>query len=144
MHFSNGTVHSCVYIICPIPFKKMCVHLLSTAVFTSTVDFSRTNCGCCNVSCSAGSSKIKIQTSSHRKANRVLWRDEVRILIFDRMTENQLSQRPRSGSREGKLSNPRGCAACARCIIPPEKLQNSAREPRGRYALVFYFSSLQY
>jgi hypothetical protein len=31
-----------VYIICPIPLKKMCVHLLSTAVCTSTVDFSGT------------------------------------------------------------------------------------------------------
>ena len=32
---------------------------------------------------SAESSKIKIRTSSRHKANLALWRDEVRILIFD-------------------------------------------------------------
>jgi hypothetical protein len=42
--------------------------------------------------------------------------DEVRILIFDRMIENTWRQRPGSGSREGKLSNPRGRAARARCM----------------------------
>jgi len=39
--------------------------------------------GRCPLSFSAGSSKIKIRTSSRHKANLALWRDEVRILIFD-------------------------------------------------------------
>ena len=75
------------------------------------------NLGRCDSSSSAGSSKIKNRTSSCNKANRALLHDEVRFLIFDSMTENQASQRPESRSREGKLSNPRGRAARARCMI---------------------------
>jgi hypothetical protein len=37
----------------------------------------------CRLSCSAGSSKIKIRTSSRNKAQSALLRDEVRIWIFD-------------------------------------------------------------
>jgi hypothetical protein len=36
-------------------------------------------------------------------------------LIFDDPAENTRGQRPRSGSREGKLPNPRGRATGARC-----------------------------
>ena len=39
--------------------------------------------GRCPVYSSAVSSKIKIRTSSRHKAQLALWRDEVRILIFD-------------------------------------------------------------
>ena len=46
------------------------------------------------LSFSAGSSKIKIQTSSRHKANLALWRDEVRILIFDDPAEQERGQRP--------------------------------------------------
>ena len=85
---------------------------LATAVVL--LNLIEQNFGRSDVSCSAGSSKIKIRTSSCNKAQLALLHDEVRILIFDRMTENQESQRPESGSREGKLSNPRGRAARAR------------------------------
>ena len=50
--------------------------------------------GRCPLSFSAGSSKIKIRTSSRHKANLALWRDEVRILIFDDPAENERGQRP--------------------------------------------------
>ena len=64
--------------------------------------------GRCRSYSSARSSKIKIRTSSRNQAQLALLRDEVRILVFDRMTENYDPQRPGSGSWEGKLSNPRG------------------------------------
>ena len=60
--------------------------------------------GRCLLSLSAGSSKIKIGTSSPYKANLALYDDEVRILIFDDPAENERGQRP---ELEGKLSNPR-------------------------------------
>ena len=41
-----------------------------------------------DLSCSAGSSKIKIRTSSSHKAQLALWLDEVRILIFDDPAEH--------------------------------------------------------
>ena len=50
------------------------------------------------------------------KAKLALWRDEVRILIFDDPAENERGQRPGSGFWEGKLSNARGRAARARCM----------------------------
>jgi hypothetical protein len=62
------------------------------------------NLGRCPLSLSAGSSKIKIGTSSPYKANLALYGDEVRILIFDDPAENERGQRP---ELEGKLSNPR-------------------------------------
>ena len=72
--------------------------------------------GRCDSYGSAGTSKLKIRTSSRHKANLALWRDEVRILIFDDTAELYERQRPGSGSWEGKLSNPRGRAARARCM----------------------------
>ena len=45
--------------------------------------------------CSVGSSKIKIRTSSRHKAKLALWRDEVRILIFDDPAELYEWQRPK-------------------------------------------------
>ena len=48
----------------------------------------------CQSSCSAGSSKIKIRTSSCSKANLALLHDEVRILIFDDPAEQEDWQRP--------------------------------------------------
>jgi hypothetical protein len=53
-----------------------------------TVKLGRTKLGTFRRYLSAKSSKIKIQTSSWHRANRALFHDEVRILIFDRMTEN--------------------------------------------------------
>jgi hypothetical protein len=50
--------------------------------------------GRCPLSFSAGSSKIKIRTSSRHKANLALWREEVRILIFDDPAENERGQHP--------------------------------------------------
>ena len=52
--------------------------------------------------------------NSDFKANGASCHDEVRILIFDDPAELEKPQRPGSGSREGKLSNPRGRAARAR------------------------------
>ena len=60
--------------------------------------------GRCDSYSSAGSSKIKIQTSSPYKAQLALYGDEVRILIFDDPAENERGQRP---ELEGKVSNPR-------------------------------------
>ena len=48
--------------------------------------------GRCTLSFSAGSSKIKIRTSSRHKARLALWREEVRILIFDDPAENEMGQ----------------------------------------------------
>ena len=86
---------------------------------------------------SAGSSKIQIRTSSWHKAILALLlavcHDEVRIWIFDDSAENhwQLIQRPGSGFREGKLSNPRGHAARARCMKVFSKIYEN---PRARAA----------
>ena len=74
----------------------------------------------------AGSSKIKIRTSSHHKANCALWRDEIRILIFDDPAELEESQRP---PREGKLSNPRGTRRTG--CMHGENLRNPARASRA-------------
>ena len=103
---------------------------LATAVVL--MSWLEQNFGRCDVSCSAGSSKIKIRTLSCNKAQLALLHDEVRILIFDRMTQNQASQRSDFGSWEGKLSNPRGRAARARCMIfPLENLRDPARGHRA-------------
>ena len=50
--------------------------------------------GRCRSYSSAGSSKIKIRTSSRNKLNLALLRDEVRILIFDDPAELESWQRP--------------------------------------------------
>ena len=56
---------------------------------------------CGSYTCSsAGSSKIKIRTSSRHKANLVLWRDEVRILIFDDPAELYERKRPQFRSAQ--------------------------------------------
>ena len=39
-------------------------------------------------------SKIQIRTSSRHKAQLALWRDEVRIWIFDDAAEQETSERP--------------------------------------------------
>ena len=96
-----------------------------------------TTTGRCQSSCSAGSSKIKIWTSSRHKARRSLYGDEVRILIFDDPGELGDSQRPvivRSGRGPVKparaprtrhawrkftkiYGNPRSCATRALSIV---------------------------
>ena len=53
------------------------------------------NSGRCPLSFSAGSSKIKIRTSSRYKAKLALYGDEVRILIFDDPAESEREQRPK-------------------------------------------------
>ena len=58
-------------------------------------------------------SKFGPWTSLANKSNRALWANEVRILIFDDSAKNERGQRPGSGSREGKLSNPCGRAGRA-------------------------------
>ena len=66
-----------------------------------------------------------------------LCRDEVRIWIFDDPAENERGQRPGSGSREGKLSNPRGRAARAMHGIFFSKIYEIPRTRlRGQHALV--------
>ena len=50
--------------------------------------------GRCDCFSSAGSSKIKIRTSSCNKAHRALSHNVVQILIFDDPAENERSQRP--------------------------------------------------
>ena len=100
--------------------------------------------GRCGFSSSAGSWKIKIRTSSLHKANGALCHDEVRILIFDDPAELEKPQRPGSGSREGKLSNPRGRAARARCMnFSLENLRNPARELERRAGAMHQFPSGQ-
>ena len=54
------------------------------------------NLGCYGFSSSAGSSKIKIRTSSPYEANWDLYGDEVQILIFDDPAELEKPQRPGS------------------------------------------------
>ena len=51
--------------------------------------------GRCPLYSSAGSSKIKIRTSSWHKAQLALCHDEVRILIFDDPAENEREQHPK-------------------------------------------------
>jgi hypothetical protein len=63
-----------------------CQLLLMSA--SATVELVKTKLGTFRRYLSAKSSKIKIRTSSWHKAKRALCHDEVRILIFDRMTEN--------------------------------------------------------
>jgi hypothetical protein len=53
--------------------------------------------------------------------------DEVRILIFDHMTENERRKHPGSGSREGELSNSRARAARAMHEFFFEHSQNPTR-----------------
>ena len=48
------------------------------------------------------------------------------------MTENQGLQRPESESREGKLSNPRGRAARARCMNVFPKIYETSRAVAAR------------
>ena len=61
------------------------------------------------------------------------------------MTENHVSQRLESGSREGKLSNPRGRVARAMYEIFSRKFTKSrAGAPRGHYAPVAYHSTRPY
>jgi hypothetical protein len=81
-----------------------------------TVELSRTKLRTLPPLVLGGIIENQIRTSSCNKANWSLLHDEVRILIFDRMTENYRRQRPRSGSWEGKLSNERGRAARTRCM----------------------------
>ena len=61
------------------------------------------------------------------------------------MTENQASQRPQTGSPEGKLSNPCGRAARAMHAFFSRKFTKSrAAALRGREAPVSYRSTRQY
>ena len=58
------------------------------------------DCGRCPLYSSAGSSKIKIRTSSCNKARLALLHDEVRILIFDDLAENERGQHPEFSSSQ--------------------------------------------
>jgi hypothetical protein len=83
--------------------------------------------GRCQLSSSAGSSKIKIRTSSCSKANLALLHDEVRILIFDDPAELESWQRPvmvRSGSGPFRPARPRRARAMHDFF--PENLRNPA------------------
>jgi hypothetical protein len=72
--------------------------------------------------------------SSRHKAKLALWRDEVRILIFDDPAENERGQRHESGS------NPHVRAAGARCMnFFFEKLRNPARSS-ARVCCASFFS----
>ena len=108
-------------------------------------------------SCSAGSSKIKIRTSSCNKASWALLHDEVRIFIFDPGRGNlgkeswegklSIARGRRSHDWElnsaaetsriwiqggyRKLSNPRGRAARAMHEFPPRKLTKSRARRAG-------------
>ena len=75
---------------CRIKWGTRHTHLVAPSMrFTSILlSWAERNSGRCQCSCSAGSSKIKIRTSSCYKACWASLLDEVRILIFDRMTEN--------------------------------------------------------
>jgi hypothetical protein len=88
--------------------------------------------GRCRSYSSAGSSKIKVRTSSRHKAQLALLHDEVRILIFDDPAELEKSQRPGSGSGEGKLPNPRGRAARERCMKFVSKIYEIPRATVAR------------
>jgi hypothetical protein len=88
--------------------------------------------GRCPLSFSAGSSKIKIRTSSRHRANLALWRDEVRILIFDDPAENERGQRPvmvRSGRGPFRPARPRRERAMHEFFF--ENLRNPARSRRA-------------
>jgi hypothetical protein len=58
------------------------------------------NGGRCPHSFSVMRSKIKIRTSSRHNAQLALWRDEVRILIFDDPAENERGQHPQFSSAQ--------------------------------------------
>ena len=85
--------------------------------------------GCCHACSSAGSSKIKIRTSSTYKSKLALYGDEVRILNFEDPAEPKAWKRPGSESR--KMSNPRGRAAHAMHEIFPGNLRNPAHDRRA-------------
>jgi hypothetical protein len=71
--------------------------------------------------------------------------NEVRILIFDDLAELYESQRPGSGSREGKLSNAGGHAARALHDFFFRKFAKSRAGPTRRPdAPVPFRSTLQY
>jgi hypothetical protein len=61
-----------------------------------------------------------------------LCHDEVRFLIFDDPAEQCERQRPSSGSWEGKLPNPRGRAARARCMKFVSKIYEIPRAYAAR------------
>jgi hypothetical protein len=81
--------------------------------------------GRCGFYSSAGSSKIKIRTSSRHKAQSALCRNEVRILIFDDPAELEGPQRPvmvRSGRGPFKPARPRRARAMHKFFF--ENLRN--------------------
>jgi hypothetical protein len=83
--------------------------------------------GRCRFASSAGSSKIKIRTSSRHKAQLALCLDEVRILIFDDPAELAKRQRPvmvRSGRGPFRPAWPRRARAMHEFF--PENLRNPA------------------
>jgi hypothetical protein len=73
-----------------------------------------------------------VRLSGTKLANLALWREGVRILIFDDPAELYERQRPQSGSREGKLSNPRRRAARARCMNFFSKIYEIPRAAAAR------------
>jgi hypothetical protein len=90
------------------------------------------NFRCYPLSFSAGSSKIKIRTSSPYNANLALYGDEVRILIFDDPAELEMGERPvmvRSGRGPFRPARARHARAMHEFFF--ENLQNPAPDRRA-------------
>jgi hypothetical protein len=92
--------------------------------------------GRCRLSCSAGSSKTKIRTSSRHKPNLALGRDEVRILIFDDPAEQERQKCLKfcfsqldstNGSIERTITSALKNSTAGIVIL----VQQSAKAPRG-------------
>ena len=86
LYFLKNIIIKMSYLI----FGEVCWPYSCTTTGTRSIlsSWIKQNFGRFRLSSSAGSSKIKIRTSSRHKANWALWRDEVRILIFDDPSKN--------------------------------------------------------
>jgi hypothetical protein len=62
---------------------------LLTELQNGTAERNCGDIGRCHLSRLAGSSKIKIRSSSRHEDRRALWRDELQILIFDDSAEQE-------------------------------------------------------
>jgi hypothetical protein len=80
--------------------------------------------GRCRLYSSAGSSKVKIRTSSPYKAQLALYGDEVRILIFDDPAELYRRQRPKF--RSAQLDYNYGGVGCRNIVRSLGNLRSAA------------------
>jgi hypothetical protein len=89
--FRGTLIHIAVSRVIVLEYPCTAVLVLVQLLYSYLGSWAEQNWGRCQSSCSAGSSKIKIRTSSRHKAQLALLvcLDEVRILIFDCMTENE-------------------------------------------------------